>query len=216
MTVFSSNPRISFAAIRLEDTLARLQDHPDKDFTDITTHRDGVIRKYQMVFSPARIPKLTKDEFLEFLLYRNNHHWTNINRVGKFMVADMGLLREALTFLLDESIPVEERINQLRPERYWSANTMVSHLGTPVLTAILMIMHPDRYGVWNNTSDAGLKAVQLWERRWAKSPTGKAYAEMNAIYLALSAMLKIDLWTLDALWWLVKRENKSNGSLDKR
>lgn len=207
MTNYSGNPRISFAAIKLEDTLARLKDFPNADFTDITGHKESVIRKYQMVFSPARIPKLTKDEFLEFLLYRNNHHWDSLHRVGKHIVADMELLREALLLLLDESIPIEERINQLRPERSFSVNSMVSHLGTPVLTAILTIMHPDKYGVWNNTSDAGLKVVQLWERRWEKCPTGKAYGEMNAIYLELCAMLKIDLWTLDALWWVVKRGN---------
>ncbi len=45
------------------------------------------------------------------------------------------------------------------------------------------------------------------DKRWEKCPTGKAYVEMNAIYLVLSAMLKIDLWTLDALWWMVKRSN---------
>jgi len=28
---------------------------------------------------------------------------------------------------------------------------------------------------------------------------------MNAIYLELAAALKIDLWTLDVLWWVIKK-----------
>jgi hypothetical protein len=78
--------------------------------------------------------------------------------------------------------------------------SMVSHLGMPVLTAILQVVFPDKYGVWNNTSDAGLKTVRLWERRWETQPTGDSYVEMNQIYLQLSTALGIDLWTLDALW----------------
>lgn len=207
MTSFASQTKMAFAVQKLEDTLERLKAYPDKDFSDITYYKESVIRRYQNVFSPVRINRLTKDEFLNFLIYRNNHHWTNLCRVGKFMVEDMDSLRYALSLLVDESVDVATRLTLIRPERHLNTKALVSHLGTPVLTAILMIMHPDKYGVWNNTSDAGLRAVQLWERRWEKSSTGKAYVEMNAIYLQLSAMLKIDLWTLDALWWMVKRGN---------
>jgi hypothetical protein len=35
---------------------------------------------------------------------------------------------------------------------------------------------------------------------------GEGFWKRNAIYRELSAMLKIDLWTLDALWWMVNRE----------
>ena len=82
---------------------------------------------------------------------------------------------------------------------------MVSHLGMPVLTAILLIMHPDRYGVWNNTSDAGMKIVRLWQPRWETDPAGDCYVEINDIYRQLAHGLGIDLWTLDALWWVIKK-----------
>jgi hypothetical protein len=82
---------------------------------------------------------------------------------------------------------------------------MVSHLGTPVLTAILLVMHPEKYGVWNNTSDEGLHIVRLWDPRWEGEPAGDVYEEMNKIYLELAKYLGIDLWTLDALWWVLKK-----------
>ncbi len=203
------DPKIAYALYKLEDTLAAQRENPHPDFQDIVTHKDGVLKRYGEVFRPARLPHLTRAEFESFLLFRNNHHWDSLHRVGKYMVEDMDLLREALAILVDESQPVASRLNQLRPERYWGAHSMVSHLGTPVLTAILQVVYPDKYGVWNNTSDAGLKIVRLWEKRWETGPTGESYAEMNAIYQRLAQALHIDLWTLDALWWVLKGSAKT-------
>ena len=205
MNDYSSNPKITFAAIKLQDILEAQAVAPDPDYDHIIKYRDDTLKRYQKVFSPDRITSLSKKEFLEFLLYRNNHHWDSLHRVGKFMVEDMDLLREALTILLDESISIEDRINQLRPERYWATNSMVSHMGMPVLTAILLIVYPNKYGVWNNTSDTGMKIVRLWDENWDTQPTGQAYYEMNQIYLELCSILNIDLWTLDTLWWVIKK-----------
>ena len=128
-----------------------------------------------------------------------------MNRVEKFITEDMDLLRRALLILVDESRPIRDRLNELRPERSWATKSMVSHLGIPMLTAILQVMFPEKYGVWNNTSDIGMKRVKLWEKRWEKQPTGDSYVEMNEIYLYLAESLGIDLWTLDVLWWMLKK-----------
>lgn len=200
------NPKITFAAIKIQDAYNTQNELMDPDYVFITKYRDQVLEKYQRIFSPRHIPQLSKNEFLEFLLFRNNHHWTNLNRVGKFMVEDMSLLREALLILIDENISIEERINQLRPERHWAQNSMVSHLGTPVLTAILLINFPEKYGVWNNTSEAGLQSVRLWDKRWETQSTGATFAEINAIFNQICSMAQIDLWTLDALWWMMTRK----------
>lgn len=202
---FSQNPRITFALIKLEDELKEQRENPHPDFTDITTHKDVVLARYQPVFAADHLPNLTQAEFESFLLFRNNHHWDSLHRVRKFMTEDMDLLREALAILVDESRPVRDRLNDLRPERYWGEHSKVSHLGMPVLTAILQIVQPDKYGVWNNTSDAGMKIVRLWDRRWDAQPAGDTYVEMNEIYLFFARSLHIDLWTLDALWWTIKK-----------
>jgi hypothetical protein len=208
MSDFSTNPKITFAECKLQDLLEYQAINPDSDYVHITSHRDETVSKYQLIFAPKHIPFLSKGEFSDFLLYRNNHHWDSLHRVGSYMVEDMDLLKEALTILLDETITIDDRINQLRPERYWGKNSMVSHLGMPVLSAILLIIYPDKYGVWNNTSDTGLKLVRLWDKHWETQPTGKTYIEMNQIYQELCSYLKIDLWTLDALWWVLKKNSK--------
>ena len=76
------------------------------------------------------------------------------------------------------------------------------------LTAILLVAHPKKYGVWNNTSDAGMKAARLWDKDWEKKPAGEVYLELNQNYHELCDILNVDLWTLDALWWVLKRKNK--------
>ena len=206
MTVsLAENPKVTYALIKLEDVLTEQRENPHPDFTDITTHKDAVLARYQPMFSAENIPHLSEADFKSFLLFKNNHHWTNMNRVAKHMVADMNLLRQALLILVDETHSVRDRLNELRPERHWATSSMVSHMGTPVLTAILQVTQPDKYGVWNNTSDAGLKAVKLWKKDWDNQPAGDSYVEMNEIYLYFAAQLDIDLWTLDALWWMMKK-----------
>ena len=204
-TQFSDNPRVTYALYKLEDLLNQQRENPHPDFAHITNHKDQVLAYYQPIFSASHIPELTKTEFESFLLFRNNNHWDSLHRVGKFMTEDMDLLREALSTLVDESRPIRDRLNELRPERYWGGRSKVSHLGMPVLTAILHVTQSEKYGVWNNTSDAGLKKVKLWDKHWETQLAGDSYAEMNEIYLYFAEHLNIDLWTLDALWWVMKK-----------
>lgn len=205
-TPLADNPKITFALFKLEDELNDQRANPDADFVNITTHKDEVLARYQPLFSPDHLPALTKVEFESFLLFKNNHHWTDMQRVQKFITEDMALLRNALLILLDEGGPVQDRLNEIRPERSWATKSMVSHLGMPMLTAILQVISPSKYGVWNNTSDAGMKAVRLWDKKWEQKPAGNCYLEMNEIYLYLAEKLRIDLWTLDALWWTIKNK----------
>jgi hypothetical protein len=202
---YSDNPYLNLAVIKLQDLLDDQQENPDTDFLDIITHRDQVLARYQPIFKPGHIPNLTRDEFESFLHYENNHHWSNLHRVKGYITRDMPLLRRAMNILLEEGRPVRERLNKLRPYYRDAAGSFVSHLGIPVLTAILMVAHPDKYGVWNNTSEEGLDIVGLWDQRWNKDPSGDVYDEMNRLFTELAQYLKTDLWTLDVLWWVLKK-----------
>src|SRR5207249_3184628 len=95
-----------------------------------------------------------KDEFISFLYFENNRHWSGLHRQGFRAAADMGKLRQALGILLDEDRPIRDRF----PE----ALGMVSGFGKASATGILMVAYPDKYGVWNNTSEAALRQVGLW------------------------------------------------------
>lgn len=203
--MLANNPKVTFALIKLEDELKNQKESPSPDFAHITASKEQVLARYQPLFSSEHLPALTKSEFESFLLFKNNHHWTDMHRVQKHITEDMDLLRRALLILVDENRPIQDRLNEIRPERSWATKSMVSHLGMPMLTAILQVIQPDKYGVWNNTSDAGMKTVRLWDKKWEQKAAGDSYLEMNEIYLYLAKKLGIDLWTLDVLWWTIKK-----------
>jgi MoxR-like ATPase/uncharacterized protein (DUF2461 family) len=168
----------------------------DPTLRRVIDSRDEVIGRYRPLFAPDRLPTLSADEFQSFLRFDNNHHWTGINRYGSRLVEDMPLLRQALGVLLDETRPLTERYNE--------AVTMVKGLDKATATPSLLVSNPDRYGVWNSKSEAGLGMLQLYPYLLPDATRGQHYAAINDVLNYLAAELETDLWTLDMAWdWLV-------------
>lgn len=117
------------------------------------------------------------------------------------MTADIVKLRRALATLADESKPLRQRLDQLRPT---NGQPMVKHLGRAVMTAILQVLHPDDYGVVNNTAEVGMKALGIWPNFPVKATFGERYEAINSVLLKLSQAIPTNLWTLDMLWWRVQ------------
>jgi hypothetical protein len=86
---------------------------------------------------------------------------------------------------------------------------MVKGLGQAVITAILQIEHPEKYGVLNNTAEAGMRAVGVWPEFPRGGSFGERYEIVNRVLLDTASELGVDLWTLDMLWW-----RAANVSLD--
>jgi hypothetical protein len=107
----------------------------------------------------------------------------------------MEKLRQALGVLLDEGKPIRERFSETLE--------MVAGIGKGIATGILTVAYPDKYGVWNNTSEAALRRVGLWPKLGKGEGIGGRYEKINEILHRLSSDLGIDLWTLDALWWFL-------------
>lgn len=198
------------AKTRLADLLARMQVDPDPDYHHIVTNQRKVLARYRPQFQPDRIMFLEKDEFLSFLRYDNNCHWDSLPRIGPRITSDYEHLKGALTFLVDESRPIQERLTYIRPLYHSKVNAVIPFLGMPVLTAVLLVAYPLKYGVWNSTSMEGMRQVGLWDDRWEKSACGLSYTYINNIYQELTE-IGIDLWTLDALWWVIKKEANPEG-----
>lgn len=162
-------------------------------YNDIVEPRDKVFARFQPVFSLEHLESITEDEFRSFLLAENNRHWSGLHRQGSRICADMGKLRKALTILTDESQPLALRLDR--------SVEMISGMGKNVASAILLITQPDKYGVWNNRSEAVMKRLRIWPEFEKGESFGSRYNTVNGILLHLCEELKIDLWTLDALWW---------------
>jgi len=187
------------ALAELRAVLARVP--KETEFQAIVNARDEVLAHYQPIFSPDRLSNLTLEDFSSFLYFENNKHWTGLHRhVGK-LTADMNALRQALAILLSENRPIVERFDEV------VGASMVRGLGKGLATAILLIAYPDRYGVWNNTSEAALKQMGIWPKFDKGMTIGQRYAVINDLLKELSSELGVDLWTLDVLFWgIVKKE----------
>jgi hypothetical protein len=189
----------------LRATLARSSSN--NEVTSIIEARDVVFARFHDMFLSNNILHMSEQEFREFLLLENNRHWSGLHRHAPKMCSDMPLLRKALTILLDESLPIDNRLDQVIE--------MVPGMGKAVITAILLIAYPKNYGVWNNTSEGGLKTLGIWPSFERGESFGNRYLKINQILKALASDLKIDLWTLDSLFWPISKTESIQGpSLD--
>lgn len=161
----------------------------------IVVPRDQVFARFQPLLSPDHASKITFDEFRPFLYLEHNHHWSSLYRTGVGALSDIKRFRKALALLVDEGRPLAPRFTE--------ALDSVRGLGKGIASAVLIVAHPDRYGVWNNTSEAGMRKVGLWPEVERGSSSGERYEAVNAVLVRLARDLKIDLWTLDALWWFL-------------
>ncbi len=174
-------------------------------YNEIVEPRDAVLERFQRVFSLKHVPEITEDEFRSFLKIENNKHWSGLHRQGSRVCADMDRLRDALAILVDEKRPLTDRLDK--------AIAMVSGMGKNMASAILLVTQPDRYGVWNNRSEANMKRLGIWPKFDRGEPFGSRYVKVNQILLYIRERLHLDLWALDALWWCLDQKESGDQSL---
>lgn len=155
-----------------------------------------VIQRYGTLFNPDNLDKLTKEDFKSFLLMRNNKHWESIHRQGNIITEDMPKLIKALKVLLDEKRSLKERLDFLFPK---SDSGYIKGLGRAIVTPILMVVYPNKYGVWNSKSEAGLKSISLLPEFKNKDSFAVKYMEINNILNDLARESTLSLWQLDEI-----------------
>lgn len=182
---------------RLREALSRVRITSARDQSTVASLIIGakteVIGKYGAMFSPEAIHGLTQEGFKSFLVFKNNHHWKAIQRHGGELTADMDRLRNTLGSLLDETVPIRTRLDKVQ----------LKGLGRAVITPILHVVYPDRYGVLNKKAEAGMKALGLWPDFPKGASFGEQYEIVNRIIVETARAAGVDLWTLDTLWWCI-------------
>jgi hypothetical protein len=188
------------AVDQLRTLLEATQVGKDPEIGKILRARDPVLARYRPIFSPDHIGVLTADEFRGFLLFDNNQHWSGINRWPTTLTYSMDVLRNSLALLLNEEISIRERIDAILGD---DGSARITGLGKAVVTPILLIFRPDRYGVWNQPAETAMKQLGIWPIVQRGLSVGMKYEAINTLLLRLKADLGTDLWTLDALWWRI-------------
>jgi hypothetical protein len=173
------------------------------DIHHSVARRDEVMNRFGPLFrDPA---SLTRQDYLDFLSIKHNHHWSGLERLGRPAANDMDNLRNAVSILVDEAAPLSERFDK--------ALSMVHGVGAATLSPMLLLAYPDRYGVWNGTSEPEMRDRGIWPTFPHGSSFGKKYEVINLALTDLAEELGVDLWTLDALWWVSKLERQNNGEI---
>ena len=206
----SGDANLKQAIARLRGVLVRAG-KGSADYQQIVAAEPEVLARYQPVFSPEAIASLSEEEFREFLKFENNRHWWFMPHHGPKICADMDLLRAALSILVDESRPIEDRLDQVLPK---SGKPMVPYVNRALITAILLITSPAEYGVWNSTSEGSLKALGILPRFPMGAPFSQRYATFNGVLKQLAAALEIDLWALDSLHWVVVNQDMADAETE--
>ena len=91
----------------------------DQGLKSLVDAREEVLSRYQPMFTAEGIKNLTEDEFRDFLMPRNNRHWSGLQRMGPRIVSDMNALKEGLLELLDETMPIAARLDHLLVAVSW-------------------------------------------------------------------------------------------------
>ena len=189
--------------IRYLQRLVRNNQNPQ--FNQMVNDGGSVHREFGRLFDPDNLHRLTDIEFKEFLLYEHNRHWWGIHRHQAKLVSDMSLLRSVLGLLLDESIPIESRLDRIEPR---SGPKPLPGLGKAVFTPILHVVYPEKYGVWNSIAESAMQRLQLWPQFGRGSTFGDNYVAVIKSLNEVASKLDVDLWTLDSLWWLTELEHE--------
>jgi hypothetical protein len=165
--------------------------------------RETVYERFGPVFASNRIDDMTEADFTAFLRYGSSARWLGIQRNRRRVLSDMERLRSSLRVVLDESRPIMERLAWLWPK---DGPLPIPGMGPALVTPILHVAHPTRYGVWNRQIECALRRLQLLPRRFPAPGRAAHYDVINTTLLALASATDTDLWTVDVLLGRVASE----------
>lgn len=168
----------------------------DGDLTVISA-RDTVYDRYSPVFSSGTLSNLTSEELKTFLDLYDTKHGTGVPGAKRSFLSNIAGIQKILQILLDESLHIDDRFQIIEKK---AEEEEIEGLGKGILTTILHVAYPDRYGVWDGTSEDGLKRLKVWPTFQQKATEGEKYAVINEILRYLSVQTGVDLRTLDTLW----------------
>jgi len=181
------------------------------DASRVRAAREDALVRYGLILSPDRVRDIDRGTFLGFLRAENRRHTMGIGS-GLAMTEDMPLLREALSLLVDERVPLRARLDRLRPP---GGKPMVRGLGPSIITAILHFADPDRYGILSGASERVMHRLGLYPELPDKASLAERYEAVNGVLRRLASDLGIDLVLLDYLWWRVPPQELASFALSR-
>src|SRR5271166_3399406 len=82
----------------------------------IAQAKRDVVAQYGGEFSAANVEQLDRDTILGFLKFQNNNHWYGLQGAGDQGAWPMSALRQTLSVLVDDTVPLGTRVARIRAE----------------------------------------------------------------------------------------------------
>ena len=122
----------------------------------------------------------------------------------------MEKLKEALKILLNEELDIKDRFDILIP---LNGQNYIKGLARAILTPILLVVYPGKYGVYNTVTDDALVKLKLKPEVSRGTSFAEEYVIINAILLDIAQKYDLSLFQLDEVWWNVLDEKVSTEQL---
>lgn len=161
-----------------------------------------LFERFQNKFSPENIATIDEQDFRDFTSFKKNEHWSGIHRQNGAILKDIEKVKQALTHLLDESVPIEDRYQRVR-----EGDLKVDGLGGSILTAILATVYPQNYCVLNGKVKKAFKELGFQTR---EKKSGDRYKHYLDTCRALKEQLGCSFLDLDLCWHLVSKKKQNN------
>jgi hypothetical protein len=103
-----------------------------------------------------------RQRFLDY--YRGGEKRQNLNQIYRDrIIRDISRFREMLLHLFDENLPIEQRFRDVVEGDY-----KIEGVGKALVSTLLMDFNIDKYCLWNNRTEDGLRILG-WENIYDRS-----------------------------------------------
>ena len=142
--------------------------------------RWGDNERWKQWIDPSAINSLSNEELkIKFIEYFNRgagrHPFNAIYRDR--IVRDIDKFRKTVKYLIDESVLLQERINQVLDSK---GKYGIEGMGKGLATSILMDLNPSKYATWNNKTNMGLEALGFTPKFDRTDTWGSKYQKILA------------------------------------
>ena len=157
----------------------------------------NVIKEYGEYF---RSGNFDWDIFEKFTKYDYNKEWTSLDRNNIRLKPQFDKLKNTIRRLLDESLPIQERLQDVIRGKYKVKGAKIG-----IFSAILLVSYPDKYATWNSRTLDAVNGILDDDEKKFKDPA-RDYQRFNNFVNGIAKDNGLTLWELDWLWSRIQGE----------
>lgn len=169
--------------------------------TSLKEDEDDVIKEYGEYF---RSGKFDWDIFKKFTNKDYNKHWGGIDRNNTLLEPQFDKLKKAIRRLLDESLPIQERLQDVLLGNY-----RVKGASIGIFSAILLVSYPDKYATWNIRTRDAVNDILSDDKEKFRDPEND-YKRFSEFVSRIAKDNGLTLWEMDWLWSEILRKKAAS------